>query len=66
MLKVISAQRTERIPEKEFDLDPRVEQGCEIIARKDGYVYIGFNRALYDRLQAEHVASVMASLQKTN
>ena len=60
MLKVLSAQRTERIPEAEFDKSPEVAEGWEVIARKDGYVYIGFNRELGQKQRAKREAQVLA------
>lgn len=65
MLKVISAQRTERILEADFDKNPEVEDGWEVIARKDGYVYIGFNRDLAQKQQAERQAQVTALYSKS-
>lgn len=60
MFTVLKAQRTERIKESDFDQDPRMEQGWEIIARKGGFVYIGFNRELFDRIEAERIAALSA------
>ena len=60
MLKVLSGQRTERIPSVDFEKNPEVEEGWEVIARKDGYVYIGFNRELAKKQQAEREAQVLA------
>lgn len=64
MLIAVSAKRTERIREAEFDRNPGVEEGWEVIARKGGYVYIGFNRELAQKLQTERLARVTAAAKQ--
>jgi len=40
--------KCEKIPEREFDACPELNEGWEELCRKDGYVYIGFrpNKAI--------------------
>lgn len=61
MLIVVSAMRTERILESEFNKHPEVEDGWEVIARKNDYVYIGFNRELAQKIRTEREASAVSA-----
>ena len=40
-MKVI-AGKCEKIPEREFDAHPELNEDWEELYRKDGYVYVGF------------------------